>query len=724
MIQKQINEQILLITIKQSVLSRLLIYYYRLYMPTIQNLHRQLIIISDTFSNTVQSARDFTANTNVLWLSNESIEGQETLALSKATTLLGQAYQIVVFNTHNGDDQSIAFDANAFGAVTGTIIGGGYLVLLTPALSQWKTKSRFVQRFIYLLQGSFVTFYTKDNPPFLTNKATTLAPYHNPILIDEQHVAFDAMWRVMQGHRRRPLVLSADRGRGKSTILGKFAAHLLQQGKCTLIVTAPSRKIAETLFNAAKIALDSVSNANNLLEGLRFLSPDELQQQKPTADLVLVDEAASIPLPMLSNFVKQHSRLIFATTEHGYEGSGRGFTLRFSTLLDRLCPQWHRVQLKQSFRWQANDPLELFSFNALLLNAEIVDVNNTSLLELMTSSSAQLLSNCEIARIEQDDLLANETQLREIFGLFVSAHYQTKPSDLVRLLDDDNYLIFTVRYKTHLVATALLAKEGGFSEALAEDIYHGNRRPQGHLIPQLLATHAGIKQAPCYQCYRIMRVAVHPELQGRGIGSHLLQYLIKYSQQQSDVDYIATSFGATPELVSFWHKAGFKAVQIGMKRDASSGLHSVIMLHPLSIQADKLQATARENFKQALPHLLADPLRDLEASIIAALFTPSLIKNRQKKLRLNEAERYILYGFTEQQRGYENSIAVIHKLTLHSLSKQHLLTILTPEELQIVIAKVLQKQHWQILAKLTKVNGKKQALICLRKAIKKLVYLC
>lgn len=696
-------------------------------MPIIQKLHRQCVIISGTVSNCVDLATRFTVNTDPLWLSQQSIDGQQTLALSKATTLLGQAYEVVVFNAHpdhSSDNQSIAFDANAFGAVTGTIIGGGYLVLLTPSLSQWQKESRFVQRFVSLLKQSFTEFYTKETHLLPITTIPSLSPYHNPTLINEQQRAFDAMLRVMHGHRRRPLVLSADRGRGKSTLLGKFAAHLLQQGKRRLIVTAPSRKIADTVFHAATMALNNVPNAGDLLQGLHFLSPDELHQQKPTADVVLVDEAASLPLPMLEAFVKQHSRLIFATTEQGYEGSGRGFTLRFRAVLDRLCPKWHHLQLTHPFRWQADDPLELFSFNALLLNAESADLSTPLLFDITAQMPAQLRSQCHIARIQQDDLLADERLLREIFGLLVSAHYQTRPSDLVRLLDDNHYLIFTVRYKPHLVATALVAKEGGFSEALAEAIYQGHRRPQGHLIPQLLATQVGIKHAPCYPCYRIMRVAVHPNVQGRGIGSHLLHHLVNYSRQQKNVAYIATSFGATPALISFWRNAEFKVVQIGMKRDASSGLHSIVMLHPLSPSVQVLQTTARENFKQSLPHLLADPLRDIEAPIVAALFVALPQQHQQKKLILNEAERYLLQGFAEQQRGYESSIAVIYKLTLHCLSTQPLQALLSPQELQVVIAKVLQKQPWQVLVKLTAVQGKKQVVLLLRKAVKKLVFLC
>ena len=687
-------------------------------MPDIKTLHRQLVIISGTPSHCFQMAKDFTKNTNALWLSNTKTEAQKALAMSKATTVLGQEYQTVVFNAHNDSNTKIAFDANALGAVTGTIIGGGYLILLIPDPIEWVDNSRFLQRFLSLLKQSSFPFYNKNYLPNSPALITISQSNHSQTLSREQQCVFDAMLRVMQGHRRRPLVLTSDRGRGKSTLLGKLAAHLLQQGCQHIIVTAPSRKIAATLFNAVAVALKRSTNSEVLQQGLHFLSPDELHQQKPCADLVLIDEAASIPLSMLGDFVKQHSRLIFSTTEHGYEGSGRGFALRFRSMLDALCPQWRSARLNQPFRWQANDPLEKFSFDSLLLDAEIADLSSSLI------DKNELIANCCIERISQDELLEDEILLREVFGLLLNAHYQTRPSDLVRLLDDNNYQIFIMRDKNHLLATALLVQEGGFSEALAEEIYNGNRRPQGHLIPQLLATHTGIKEAPCYFGDRIMRIAVHPELQGCGLGSHLLHYLINYSKQQNKADYIATSFGVTAELVGFWHKADFKTVQIGMKRDASSGAHSIIMLRPLSQAAQPLLAKATDNFSVAFPLLLADPLRDLESPLVAALYSPLVQQKKQTKLALNDVEQHALDGFTYQQRGYESSIAVLNKVTHYSLAQCNQAIQLTPQELQILIAKVLQKHSWQTLVQLTKVNGKKQAIKLLRQAVKKLVYPC
>ena len=80
--------------------------------------------------------------------------------------------------------------------------------------------------------------------------------------------------------------------------------------------------------------------------------------------MVMIDEAAAIPLPLLTAVVKNCSRLALATTVHGYEGTGRGFELRFGPLLSSQTRGERRVTLTTPVRWAAGDPLERFIFRA------------------------------------------------------------------------------------------------------------------------------------------------------------------------------------------------------------------------------------------------------------------------------------------------------------------------------------------------------------------------
>ena len=174
---------------------------------------------------------------------------------------------------------------------------------------------------------------------------------------------------MLHGHRRRPLVLSADRGRGKSSLLGLAAAELLrQQPDLQIVVTAPSQATVATLFTHATNTLE---DAPQLLAGLSYCSPDRLVHEPLQPDLLLVDEAAAIPTPLLEAMLARHGRIVFATTEHGYEGTGRGFHLRFKRVLDRETPGWQEIHLAEPIRWSSRDPLEPLVFRLLGLNAEV-----------------------------------------------------------------------------------------------------------------------------------------------------------------------------------------------------------------------------------------------------------------------------------------------------------------------------------------------------------------
>src|SRR5690606_29760521 len=140
---------------------------------------------------------------------------------------------------------------------------------------------------------------------------------------------------------------------------------------------------------------------------LEFLPPDALLYAGPPADLLLVDEAAGIPLALLERLLQRYARIAFASTVHGYEGTGRGFVLKFHALLDRETPGWQLQELKTPIRWAAGDPLEATVNRLLLLDAEIAAA---------TAVAAIDVGQCRFERLDRDVLAADETTLRQLFG--------------------------------------------------------------------------------------------------------------------------------------------------------------------------------------------------------------------------------------------------------------------------------------------------------------------
>ena len=146
-------------------------------------------------------------------------------------------------------------------------------------------------------------------------------------------------------------------------------------------------------------------------------------------DLLLVDEAAALPLAVLQRLLGGARRCVaFATTVHGYEGSGRGFAVRFQGFLRRHASAVHALRLSQPVRWGPGDPLQAWTARVLLLDMAPPDGGPPP--GGSGGGSVRVLPPSALAR--------DERLLRQVFGLLVLAHYQTTPADLLRLLDAPN----------------------------------------------------------------------------------------------------------------------------------------------------------------------------------------------------------------------------------------------------------------------------------------------
>lgn len=665
--------------------------------------------------------------------------------------VLGREHDVVVFDAFSG------FNPDGFAALAGTIKAGGVLILLCPALAIWHqmddpftrritswpyrsadVSGRFIQHFVaHIRQAAFiekVAFADVALIPDIVIKPSKLSE-KNSVAIpnDEQQRVITAIKQVALSEFPAILVVEADRGRGKSAALGMAVAELSQlaQGEFTILVIAPTLKTVDVLFHHARpVCYDDHVH-------LGFMAPDAALQTLPMADLVLIDEAAAIPAALLVGYLQHYPRIVFATTVQGYEGTGQGFALRFRQVLDQYCPQWQTEYLQQAIRYQAYDPLECFIFRSLLLGSVAIDGTRASDGDSERPTRALAiksftLDGCVIQRINRDALLVNPALLDALFSLLVLAHYQTRPTDLRHLLDGKNVVIYAVFWQKTVVATCLMVKEGGFDKALAQAIYYGKRRPQGHLVAQSLAFHAGLADAPLLITERVMRIVVHPDLQQRGIASQLLERIeqnIVASTHQANqinhndmVDYLSTSFAATEMMMSFWHKQGFEAVHMGLKRDASSGCHSVIMLKPLSNKGRLLLVTAQQQFYRRFPILLTEALQDVEQAIIVALLVDRdrshVDKEGAENNELSVVDKADLHSFAYGHRGYVFCLYAIRKLLrLPSVQTVYLAT-LPKQQQRLLQQRVIDGLSITTVVKTLRLSGKKALDKQLRCAIK------
>ncbi len=670
-----------------------------------------------------QAAR-LPAGAEVLWLGQGAPEGVTASDSARAGRYLGREFDLLVFDAHAG------FDADAFGAASGSVRGGGWLLLLTPPLEQWaafadpererlaswpatpdQVGGRFLDRLARVLAAEpaleLVQAPAEIAPPGLRRPPVALAPPGGDgCRSNDQRAAVEALLHVVHGHRRRPLVLTSDRGRGKSAALGIAAARLLAEGHGRIVVTAPRQQATASLFEqAARLLPGAEVSRGRIRRGagcLEFVAPDALLQGREHADLLLVDEAAAIPAPLLEQMLERHGRIAFATTVHGYEGTGRGFDLRFRRVLDARTPGWRGLRLETPIRWGPGDPLERLVFRALLLDAAPAA---DAMLAAATADA------CSLERLDRDALAADEALLGELFGLLVLAHYRTTPGDLRHLLDGPELSIYVLRHRGHVAATALVAREGGFDADLARAIWAGERRPRGNLIPQSLSAHAGLEQAARLGCARIQRIAVHPAVQGRGLGRRLVA-AVSGDARAEGLDLVGASFGATPELVRFWAGCGLAPVRVGFSREASSGGHAVIMTAPLGVAGAALQQAAQARLAEQLPLLLGDPLQTLEPGVAL-----ELLQRASAPPSLTAAELHELGGFAFARRGFEASLVPLWRLTCRGLADPAAAAALPPAGRNLLLLRVLQRHPWDDCVQALGLAGRGEALELLRESV-------
>merc|ERR1719428_2423228 len=145
--------------------------------------------------------------------------------------------------------------------------------------------------------------------------------------------------------------LTAGRGRGKSAALGLAIASAIAYGYSNVFLTAPSPENLGTVFEfilkgfdalgmtehrdyelvqAADPSLHKAVVRVNIFKDHRqtvqYISPNDWQHLAQ-AELLVVDEAAAIPLPTVRKSLCPYLVLL-SSTVNGYEGTGRALSLK------------------------------------------------------------------------------------------------------------------------------------------------------------------------------------------------------------------------------------------------------------------------------------------------------------------------------------------------------------------------------------------------------------
>ncbi|CAG7818349.1 unnamed protein product [Allacma fusca] len=365
--------------------------------------------------------------------------------------------------------------------------------------------------------------------------------------------------------------LTASRGRGKSAALGLSIAAAVAFGYSNIYVTSPSPENLTTLFEFVfkgfdvleyqeHIDYDLIQSTNpefnkaitrvnffrDHRQTIQYISPSECQKLGQ-AELLVIDEAAAIPLPLVKSLFGPY--LIFlSSTINGYEGTGRSLSLK---LIQQLRNQsnkssdssgesstgkvsgrvLHEVTLEDSIRYKSGDRIEKWLTDLLCLDATLTPP---------LTSGCPPPQDCELYYINRDTLFcyhkASEAFLQRLMSLYVASHYKNSPNDLQMLSDAPAHHLFCLigpaspnqKFLPEVLAVLQVCLEGEISKgSIAAGLARG-QRASGDLIPWTIAQQFQDQDFPSLSGARVVRIATHPDYQGMGYGSRALELLRSY----------------------------------------------------------------------------------------------------------------------------------------------------------------------------------------------------
>lgn len=659
----------------------------------------------------------------------------EHLPTERTAELLGRTRETVVYDTHD------ALIPNAIGRISGAVDGGGLFVLLAPDLDSWPDRrdgfdgslavppfekedvtGRYRKRLVSLLRAHRgIAIVNVDSGAIERDGLTWPAPrLRGDLPIPDEHAfpraAYEACLTNDQVDAVRALeslrengqaVVEADRGRGKSSAAGLAAGALAGDGE-DVLVSAPAARNAAELFARARellgdeLELDEDYRLETASGGrVRYVRPPAIENEDP--DVLIVDEAAALPVSVLERCLDV-GRAAFVTTIHGYEGAGRGFSVRFRDRLEESNHEVHSITMVDPIRYAAGDPLEVWAFRALLLDAR------SPVSQLVEAADPDAVAYRQLSK---SDLAGNEHLLREVFGLLVSAHYRTEPDDLARLLDAPNLAVRALTHEGHVISVALVAREGGLSSQIRRAGYEGERI-RGNMIPDLLTSQLRDEDAGTPVGWRVLRIATHDTVRSRGLGSRLLSEV--HREFAPEIDWLGVSYGATPKLLEFWFENGFSTVHLSTTKGDASGEYSAVMLSPTSEVGKKLHDRHAAWFAERIVGTLSDPLHEADPDVIRAV--------------LRSVDTVVDPDLTEHDWTYVVNAAYGSGTfdtapgSFRPLALAHLIdgdAPLTERQERLLVRKVLQGHPWDVVADELEFDSTRLCMLELGKSFKPLV---
>ncbi|XP_013884650.1 RNA cytidine acetyltransferase [Austrofundulus limnaeus] len=394
--------------------------------------------------------------------------------------------------------------------------------------------------------------------------------------VDQAKAVLKFIEAISEKTLRSTVALTAARGRGKSAAMGLAVAAAVAFGYSNIFVTSPSPDNLHTMFEFIFKGFDALQYQEHLdYEIIQSLNPEfskavvrvnVFKEHRQTiqyihpgdavklgqAELLVIDEAAAIPLPLVKNLLGPY--LVFmASTINGYEGTGRSLSLKLIQQLRQQSAEsqqstsaenrvtntarlaaartLHEASLHESIRYAPGDPVEKWLNELLCLDC----LNIPRLI-----SGCPLPQTCDLYYVNRDTLFcyhkASEAFLQRLMALYVASHYKNSPNDLQMLSDAPAHHLFcllppvppTQNSLPEVLAVVQVCLEGEISRQSILNSLARGRKASGDLIPWTVSEQFQDPDFGSLSGGRVVRIAVNPDYQGMGYGSRALQLLQMY----------------------------------------------------------------------------------------------------------------------------------------------------------------------------------------------------
>lgn len=381
---------------------------------------------------------------------------------------------------------------------------------------------------------------------------------------------------------RSTVTLTAGRGRGKSAALGIAIAAAISHGYSNIFVTSPSPENLKTLFEFIFKGFDALGYTEHMdydiiqstnpsfnkaivrvdikrehRQTIQYIAPND-SHVLGQAELLIIDEAAAIPLPVVKKLMGPY--LIFmASTINGYEGTGRSLSLKLiqqlrqqsnnttpsdTAIVSRdkksgevsgsLTRNLKEVVLDEPIRYAPGDPVEKW-LNKLLC----LDVTLAKNAKFATKGTPHP-SQCQLFYVNRDTLFSyhpvSEAFLQKMMALYVASHYKNSPNDLQLMSDAPAHQLFVLLPPIEAgdnripdpLCVIQLALEGEISKESVRKSLSRGQRAGGDLIPWLISQQFQDEEFASLSGARVVRIATNPEYSGMGYGSRAMELLQDY----------------------------------------------------------------------------------------------------------------------------------------------------------------------------------------------------